>query len=83
MSGEHDQSDGPENLTLRLLRRIDERTRRTDQRVDQMEADLAMLTAIALRQDVTFGAMLTELRAMDSPHSRLANRVRTLEEAKP
>ncbi len=90
MPDEPDPSDGPENLTLRLLRRMDERIQRIDgrveridERVDRMEADIAVLTAIALRQDVTFGAMLTELRAMHSQHSRLVNRVRALEEAKP
>jgi hypothetical protein len=44
-----------------------------------MRDDLAVLTAIAMRQDGTLGALLTELRAMHSQHSRLANRVRDLE----
>lgn len=41
--------------------------------------DLAVLTAIAMRQDGTFAALLTEVRAMHAPHGRLANRVRDLE----
>jgi hypothetical protein len=44
-----------------------------------MRDDLAVLTAIAMRQDGTLGALLTEVRAMHSQHSRLANRVRELE----
>ena len=41
--------------------------------------DLAVLTAIAMRQDGTLGALLNEVRAMHSQHSRLANRVRDME----
>ena len=44
-----------------------------------MRDDMAVLTAIALRQDGTLTALLTEVRAMHSQHSRLANRVRDLE----
>jgi hypothetical protein len=43
--------------------------------------DLSVLTAIVLRQDATLTALLTEVRAMHSQHSRLANRVRQLEES--
>ncbi len=43
--------------------------------------DLAVLTAIAMRQDATLSGLLNEVRAMHSQHSRLANRVRDL--AKP
>jgi hypothetical protein len=41
--------------------------------------DLAVLTAIAMRQDGTLSALLNEVRAMHSQHSRLANRVREIE----
>ena len=41
--------------------------------------DLAVLTAIAMRQDATLSGLLNEVRAMHSQHSRLANRVRDLE----
>ena len=41
--------------------------------------DINVLTAIAMRQDATLTALLTEIRAMHSQHSRLANRVRELE----
>ena len=41
--------------------------------------DMAVLTAIVLRQDGTLTALLTEIRAMHGQHSRLANRVRDLE----
>jgi hypothetical protein len=44
-----------------------------------MRDDLAVLTAIAMRQDGTLAALLAEVRAMHSQHSRLANRVRELE----
>ncbi len=43
--------------------------------------DLSVLTAIVLRQDATLTALLTEVRAMHSQPSRLANRVRQLEES--
>lgn len=41
--------------------------------------DLTVLTAIAMRQDATLTAVLTELRAMPSQHCRLSNRVRAIE----
>jgi hypothetical protein len=44
--------------------------------------DMAVLTAITLRQDATLTALLTEVRAMHSQHSRLATRVRDLEAAR-
>jgi len=44
-----------------------------------MRDDLAVLTAIAMRQDGPLAALLAEVRAMHSQHSRLANRVRDLE----
>jgi hypothetical protein len=45
-----------------------------------LREDMSVLTAIVLRQDATLTALLTEVRAMHSQHSRLANRVRQLEE---
>ncbi len=44
-----------------------------------MRDDLAVLTAIVMRQDGTLAALLTEVRAMHSQDGRLANRVRDLE----
>jgi len=44
-----------------------------------MRDDLVVLTAIAMRQDGTLAALLTEVRAMHAQHGRLANRVRNLE----
>ena len=44
-----------------------------------MRDDLAVLTAIAMRQDGTLAALLAEVRAMHAQDSRLANRVRDLE----
>jgi hypothetical protein len=44
-----------------------------------MRDDMAVLTAVAMRQDGTLGALLTELRAMHAQHSHLANRGRALE----
>jgi len=41
--------------------------------------DLAVLTAVAMRQDGTLAALLSEVRAMHFEHSRLASRVRDLE----
>jgi hypothetical protein len=47
--------------------------------VGSIRDDIAVLTAIAMRQDGTLSALLTEVRAMHAQHSRLANRVRDLE----
>jgi len=51
-----------------------------------MRDDMRVLTAIAMRRDntlarqeTTLAAILTEVRAMHSQHSRLDNRVRELE----
>jgi len=41
--------------------------------------DMRVLTSIALRQDNTLAALLTEVRAMDAQYCRMDNRVRTLE----
>ena len=41
--------------------------------------DLRVLTAIAMRQDNTLSALLTEVRAMHAQHTRMDNRVRALE----
>jgi hypothetical protein len=42
--------------------------------------DVSVLTAIAMRLDATLTALLTEVRAMHSQHSRLASRVRDFEQ---
>jgi hypothetical protein len=47
--------------------------------VGSLRDDVSVLTSIVLRQDGTLKALLTELRAMDAQHRRLANRVRALE----
>jgi hypothetical protein len=44
-----------------------------------MRDDMAVLTAIVMRQDGTLAALLTEIRAMHSQHARPGNRVRDLE----
>ncbi len=41
--------------------------------------DMRVLTAIAMRQDHTLAALLTEVRAMHSQPSRMDNRLRALE----
>ncbi len=56
-----------------------EQQRRIISDVGSIKADLAELTAIAMRQDNTLVALLTETRAMHAQHSQLANRVRDLE----
>jgi hypothetical protein len=48
--------------------------------VGALREDMTVLTAIVMRQDATMNALLTEVRAMHSQHSRLANRVKQLEE---
>jgi len=44
-----------------------------------MRDDVAVLTAIAMRQDGTLASLLTEIRAMHSQHPRLDSCVRDLE----
>ena len=58
---------------------IAQRQQRILTELGSMRDDLSVLTAIAMRQDGTLTALLTEVRAMHSQHSRLANRVRDLE----
>jgi hypothetical protein len=41
--------------------------------------DVAVLTAIAMRQDGTLTALLTEVRATHTQHARMGARVRALE----
>ncbi|WP_428535747.1 hypothetical protein [Rhodopila sp.] len=47
--------------------------------VGGLRDDITVLTAITMRLDGTQTALLTEVRAIHSQHSRLANRVRALE----
>jgi hypothetical protein len=66
-------SDAPGiNLVTTLLRQViaEQAATRDDMRV---------LTAIAKRQDNTLAALLTEVRAMHSQHSRMDSRLRALE----
>jgi hypothetical protein len=51
--------------------------------IGSLRDDVNVLTAIAMRQDGTLSAMLTEIRAMHSQQSRVANRVRELEQPRP
>jgi hypothetical protein len=48
--------------------------------VGSLRDDMNVLTAIVMRQDATLNALLNEVRAIHSQHSRLANRVRQLED---
>jgi hypothetical protein len=61
------------------LTRLARPQRRILTELGSMRDDIAVLTAIALRQDGTLTALLGEIRAMHAQHSRLANRVRDLE----
>jgi hypothetical protein len=69
-------SDQSPNVDLAYIGRALDRLT-TD--MASMRDDMAVLTAIAMRQDGTLSALLTEVRAMHSQHARLANRVRELE----
>jgi len=62
-----------EPITLELLARQQQRA--LDE-LGSMRDDMQVLTAMVMRLDGTVGLVLTELRAMHSQHSRLANRVR-------
>jgi hypothetical protein len=70
-------SDQPDNIDLAYIGRA---LNRLTTEVGSLRDDMTVLTAIVMRQDATLGALLTEVRAMHSQHSRLANRVRALEE---
>jgi hypothetical protein len=75
-------SDEP--ITLEFLARqqhrlLDEMGSMRDE-MGTMRDDMQVLTAMVLRLDGTVGLVLKELRAMHGQHSRLANRVRRLEE---
>jgi hypothetical protein len=75
-------SDEP--ITLEFLARqqqrlLDEMGSMRDE-MGTMRDDMQVLTAMVLRLDGTVGLVLKELRAIHSQHSRLANRVRRLEE---
>ena len=65
------------------LRLIARQQRQILTELGTLREDLGVLTAIVMRQDATLTAVLTEIRAMHSQHSRLANRVRQLEEPTP
>ena len=66
--------DATPDLTL-ILRQL----RQLMTEVGAIRDDMAVLTAIVMRQDGTLSALLTEVRAMHAQHGRLANRVRDLE----
>jgi chromosome segregation ATPase len=73
-----------EPITLEFLARqqqrlLEEMSSMRDE-MGTMRDDMQVLTAMVMRLDGTVGLVLTELRAMHSQHSRLANRVRRLEE---
>ena len=70
-------SDQPDNVDLAYIGRA---LNRLTTEVGSLRDDMTVLTAIVMRQDATLGALLTEVRAMHSQHSRLSNRVRALEE---
>ena len=69
-----------QNVDLNFLSR---QIARLSSDVASLRDDMTVLTAVAMRQDTTLAAVLTELRAMHSQHSRLANRVRALEGETP
>jgi hypothetical protein len=73
-------SDQPANIDLAFIGRALDRL---TTEVASLRDDTAVLTAIAMRQDATLTALLTEVRAMHSQHARLANRVRNLETEAP
>ncbi len=74
---EHDATPTPDiNLVTTLLRNVIAEQ-------GAMRDDLRVLTAIAMRQDNTLAALLTEVRAMHSQHSRMDTRLRTLETLQP
>jgi hypothetical protein len=70
-------SDDP-NATSPSLALLARQQRQILTEMGGMRDDLGVLTAIAIRQDATLTALLTEVRAMHSQHARLANRVRGL-----
>ena len=69
-------SDQPENVDLAYIGRS---LARLTTEVSSMRDDMAVLTAITMRLDGSHTALLTEIRALHSQQSRMANRVRELE----
>jgi hypothetical protein len=71
-----DDSEPDLRFVVRLLRQV-------GSGVASLKDDMNVMSAILMRQDHTLAALLTEVRAMHSQHSRLANRVGVLEAAEP
>jgi len=68
-------NDTTASVDLSLLARLQ---RQLLTEIGSMRDDMSVLTAIVMRQDGPLSAVLTELRAMHSQHSRLGNRVRDI-----
>jgi len=70
-------SDEPETITLAF---IGETLCRLVNDVGSLRDDMTVLTAIVQRWDGTVSGLVNEIRATHAQQSRLANRVRELEE---
>jgi hypothetical protein len=73
-------NEPPESIDLAYIGRA---LQRLNADIGSLRDDMAVLTAIVMRQDTTLSTLLTEIRAMHAQHSRLANRVRAVEERAP
>jgi hypothetical protein len=71
--------DETPNLTIPNLTILAHQQRQILTELGSVRDDMAVLTAIVLRQDGTMSALLTEIRAMQGQRNRLANPVRGLE----
>jgi hypothetical protein len=71
--------DETPNLTIPNLTILARQQRQILTELGSVRDDMAVLTAIVLRQDGTMSALLTEIRAMQGQRNRLANPVRGLE----
>ena len=68
------------NVDLTLIAR---QPRQILTEIATMKDDLGVMMAIAMRLDGTVAGLVNEIRATHLQHSRLANRVKSLEEQSP
>jgi hypothetical protein len=68
-----------EGLEARLLRRVNDNHGRTLDVLAAFRDDLTVLTAITMRVEGSVSALITEVRAMHSRHTRLERRVAKME----
>jgi hypothetical protein len=64
------------------LRFIGQQLKRLSERMDTLHDDMGVLTAIITRMDGTVVGLVNEMRAVHSQQSRVANRLKALEDTR-